>query len=209
MNILESLFEKYNSDKGSHHKYSAVYEPLFNLYRDKPINFLEIGIYNGGSIKAFKEYFPLANIYAIDIEDKRIYQEDRIFIELGDQSDRNFIKNVFPDVKFDFIIDDGSHQLDHQFISFDELFPRLKSKGVYIIEDLHTSLYYPKICDECNSPLNFVEDISNNININISKYPLLLNINDTLNDIKKCNVYKTNIEKPNNGMSITSSIFKK
>ena len=53
----------------------------------------------------------------------------------------DFIKlnELFKDIKFDIIINDGSHITSHQQNSFGFLFPFLNSNGIYICEDLHTS----------------------------------------------------------------------
>ena len=40
------------------------------------------------------------------------------------------------DLTFDVIIDDGSHLVDHIIGSFEILWPKVKSKGFYCIEDL-------------------------------------------------------------------------
>ena len=42
---------------------------------------------------------------------------------------------------FDIIIDDGGHSMPQQIISFLTLFPHVKSQGLYVIEDLHTSYW--------------------------------------------------------------------
>ena len=42
----------------------------------------------------------------------------------------------------DVIIDDGSHIGEHVCTTFETLFPRMATGGVYVIEDLHTS-YWP------------------------------------------------------------------
>ena len=43
---------------------------------------------------------------------------------------------------FDFVIDDGSHASPQQIESFRILWPFIKDRGVYIIEDVQTS-YWP------------------------------------------------------------------
>jgi hypothetical protein len=35
----------------------------------------------------------------------------------------------------DVVIDDGSHLIEHQIVSFNFLFPRLSDHGIYVIED--------------------------------------------------------------------------
>jgi hypothetical protein len=39
------------------------------------------------------------------------------------------------------LIDDGSHMVSHQKISFKYLFEHIKPDGVYLCEDLHTPYY--------------------------------------------------------------------
>jgi len=47
-------------------------------------------------------------------------------------------------VKFDIIVDDGSHDMNDIKISLDVLFPFLKEGGLYLIEDLE----HPRRMDE-------------------------------------------------------------
>ena len=204
MNDLKTIFDKYGTDKSSH-GYTDVYYEAFKSLRDKPIKYLEIGVYHGQSILAFKDFFPNAEIYAIDIDDKKSFIQDRIFIEQGDQADRDFLKNVFPNVTFDIILDDGGHLMDQQFISLDELFPRLNPNGIYVLEDLHTSLWghYNGGPDKKDTPLVFLEDISAGNQIDKSLYPDLKNIDNLLSSIQSCKVHRYN-----NNNSITSIIYK-
>jgi len=59
------------------------------------------------------------------------------------------------EAKFDFIIDDGSHQAAHQILSLYSLFPSiLKDNGVYFIEDIHDSEfvnYLPELYSNLNN----------------------------------------------------------
>ena len=48
------------------------------------------------------------------------------------------------------ILDDGSHLVPHQYISWGTLFPYVKSGGYYIIEDLHCN-FFPKWPDWKNN----------------------------------------------------------
>lgn len=172
---LDEIGLKYNSDKSSkHHKYLNLYDNYFSKIRYEKNNILEIGILEGESLKIFSEYFVNSNIYAFDILQKNNLTINNCFISSGDQSDRNFL-NSFSKVQFDVIIDDGSHRMDHQQISLGFLFKFLKSGGIYIIEDLHTSLE------------NFVENVNygkDYFNINESGDN---NTIDFLNNINKEN----------------------
>jgi SAM-dependent methyltransferase len=48
---------------------------------------------------------------------------------------------IIDDVKFDIIIDDASHDVIHQQITFSNFFDILKSGGLYIIEDIGSSFF--------------------------------------------------------------------
>ena len=137
MKTLTEIALFYKTDKCIRHNYiQNFYTPLFKKLRNKKLNILEIGIYNGGSLYLWRDYFTNANIYGIDILDKSKYNSDRISTEICDQKKCN---NIFPNINFDIIIDDGSHKWEDQQISFNILFDRLNEGGMYIIEDLHTS----------------------------------------------------------------------
>jgi hypothetical protein len=158
---LCELFEKYKADKVDTicHDYSKDYFELLNPYKEKYTNILEIGIGNiplmdghvgggyipGASIRAWRDFFPNATVYAIDILEDVLFEEERIKTYKADQGDseslNNFIKQVKNDTKntdfkFDFILDDGSHEVTHQIISIQTLNQYLKIGGIYIIEDI-------------------------------------------------------------------------
>lgn len=136
---LNEIGLNYGSDKSSnYHCYLDFYDQHFYSYRDMEINMLEIGILFGESLNIFYDYFRKASIFAIDIEDKSHLQKERVKIIQGNQSDRVLL-NSFENDFFDIILDDGSHKMEHQQVSFGALFKKLKSGGIYIIEDLHTS----------------------------------------------------------------------
>jgi len=141
---LDKIAIIYNTDKSSKvHDYCKYYEPYFRPLKDKKINILEIGVRYGASIRTWLEYFPYAEIYGIDIKQgcKKLERiMDRVHIFIGRQEDQNFLTTSLENIKFDIIIDDGSHYDDHQFITFNTLFDtHLNSKGLYIIEDLCVS----------------------------------------------------------------------
>jgi len=141
MESLDTIFDKYNTDKNtSFHNYTRQYDRLFNEYRDKPVKYLEIGVFNGGSVKAFREAFKKSPcILGLDINNNcKIYEdvENNIFVEIGDATDSNFIKTITDKYgSFDIILDDGSHKNRDVIKSFEILFPLLNDNGLYIIED--------------------------------------------------------------------------
>lgn len=126
-------------------QYPAVYEREFAQYRGTDVNFLEIGIFKGGSLELWREYFGGdAKIAGLDINpDCAGYVDapNRAFI--GSQADPAFLRSVIDEISApDIILDDGSHIADHQMVTFQTLFPLLKTGGLYAIEDLHTA-YWP------------------------------------------------------------------
>jgi hypothetical protein len=138
---LDQIGQQYNTDKSSvFHNYLNLYDDRLKEIRHNKNNILEIGIFNGDSIRMFTEYFDNSKIIGFDIDDKsHLTGNERNVILVGDQADRNFL-NKFEDDYFDVILDDGSHVMEHQQISIGVLFKKLKSGGIYIVEDLHTSV---------------------------------------------------------------------
>ena len=56
---LDALALKAGTDKSSaQHNYTKIYSRYFSPIKDKPLKFLEIGIYKGNSVKMWENYFP-------------------------------------------------------------------------------------------------------------------------------------------------------
>lgn len=146
MNDLQLIGQKHGTDK-SLYGYLNVYYNFFLPLKNKKINLLEIGVYNGSSFKVWNEFFTNANLIGFDIEDKenilKIINENIIFF-LGDQGNENHLEILNLKVKnltnryYDIVIDDGSHLQYDLMYSFGKLFPYLNSGGIYILEDLCT-----------------------------------------------------------------------
>jgi SAM-dependent methyltransferase len=146
MNELTRLANYHYSDKGttteSEHGFTEIYEQFFVNLKEQTINILEVGVNHGASLRMYYDYFPNAQIVGLDITDKKQYENDRIKCYIVDQSNKEqlskFVSEI--DMKFDIIIDDGSHHMADQQITFYYLSKILKNGGIFIIEDLHTSL---------------------------------------------------------------------
>jgi hypothetical protein len=115
MDSLETNFSKYPTDKKfDFHNYTRQYESLLRDFRDKPIKYLEIGVFNGGSINAMKETFLNAQrIVGLDIDPRCKKYEDtskNIFVEIGNATESDFIKKITDKFgTFYIILDDGSN----------------------------------------------------------------------------------------------------
>jgi hypothetical protein len=142
-------YEIWKQLKGGHKVYSyfEVYEKVFAPFRGQELRVLEIGVYHGASLQAWRSYLgPRATIVGIDINPacrKSEQPEHGIHVRIGDQSDPAFLAAVVAEHgPFDLIMDDGSHVTDHQLKSFRALFePGLRAKGIYFIEDICTSFW--------------------------------------------------------------------
>ncbi len=146
---LVEMCDRYPTDKClDGHKFIEIYQDLFEDERDSMSRFFEIGILNGVSHLMWREYFPNAEIFGIDLMD---YSEQSkgsgIQTFVADQSNRMDLERCIDTfgVNFDVILDDGGHAMDHQQVSLGYLFQYVKPGGLFIIEDIHTSLpkYYP------------------------------------------------------------------
>lgn len=124
--------------------YFEIYDRHFHPYKNKKINFLEIGISHGGSLEMWNSYFKKnVNIYAVDINPEcKKFESDNIKVFIGSQEDENFLihlKNNIPPI--DILVDDGGHTMKQQIITFDNLFDHVTENGIYLVEDLHTSYW--------------------------------------------------------------------
>lgn len=142
MRTLEEISKNYKSDKGEvYHGYLKIYDKYFSRYRNSLNNFLEIGLWEGDSIKMWRDYFETGNIVGADILDLSHIKLPNTQIHVCDQSDRSQLQNLINNTfnKFDIIIDDGGHWQHQQQITLGFMFPYLDKNGIFVIEDLHTA----------------------------------------------------------------------
>jgi cephalosporin hydroxylase len=176
---LDDIANKYCTDKGTDYKgetvhgYAPIYERYLQKWRDEPIRMLEVGIcmegtVGGHSVRMWSEYFEKASIYTFDIVDMSknpaITECERVKFFKGDQGkseDLNLMYSEFGNKSFDFILEDGSHQVHHQMISLGVLFKYVSSGGYYILEDM--SIPGIKNCCVMNDPVyEMLQDFKNN-----------------------------------------------
>jgi cephalosporin hydroxylase len=136
---LSWLASVYGSDKGvTAHQYVDLYESVLLPHRRSYTRVLEIGIYKGASISMWRDFFPNAEIFGLDIEAVEV-PGPRITTLRGDQSAPETIERLRALGPFDLIVDDGSHKAEHILASFAGLFDSVKPGGWYVIEDMQTA----------------------------------------------------------------------
>jgi len=136
----KNIFNKHKTDKSLYHDYHIPYSENLSKYENKEIKLLEIGVRDGCSLRAWKELFPKATIYGMDIDSScKILEKEGFHIIIGNQNNKEYL-DLFGNNQFDVIIDDGSHFNKHIINTFNHLFHKnLKPGGIYIIEDLGCS----------------------------------------------------------------------
>jgi hypothetical protein len=166
-NELAKLCDDYGSDKGElqtgghpypwpSHTYTDYYSRLFAHCRNTVLNVFECGLGTnnpdlpssmgikgkpGASLRVWRDYFPNANIWGADIDEKILFQETRIRTHYVNQLDASSIQDFWKWSgvrEFDFILDDGLHTFEAGSNLFLNSIEYLSNSGVYVIEDVHT-----------------------------------------------------------------------
>ena len=136
---LCELAHKYGTDKCKRikHPFTPFYFKLFNKKRYSIKKVLELGVFTGSSLRMWRDFFPNAQIYGLEINPTHLVQEDRIKTFLCDATQEEEVKRVIDEIgtNIDLFIDDGSHIVGHQIATCSILRPLLK-EATYIIEDV-------------------------------------------------------------------------
>ncbi len=141
-NDLKHYGYLFKTDKVTTNGYHRFYHKELAEYKHKTFGMIEIGVEQFKSLDMWKQYFPKAFVYAIDINIQ--YEDERIKIFRADQSNLDSLQHIKSQITHPilFINDDGSHIPEHQLLSFDYLFSNvLKDGGTYIIEDVEVSYW--------------------------------------------------------------------
>jgi SAM-dependent methyltransferase len=141
--------------------YFDIYHNHFKKFIGREVHIMEVGIYSGGSLAMWKNYFgPGCKVYGVDIEEACLsYQDDNTKVFIGDQEDRGFwarVRQAAPSI--DILIDDGGHHPEQQRVTLEEMLPHLRSGGVYLCEDIH---------GDKNLFASFVYGLASNLNSTI------------------------------------------
>ena len=155
------------SDKGP--TYITLYERFFERLRDKPVRLLELGIASGGSLRYWAGYFPHGQIVGLDLAPPPI-DHPRITTVAGNQANTAALDACGD--SFDIVIDDCAHVATAARASFDHLFPKVVSGGIYAIEDWGTG-YWSNWEDGASfapghnaGMVGFIKDLFDRVSIN-------------------------------------------
>lgn len=156
------MYKKYGSDKKdiypgfTHHNYSNFYYHIFQSIKEDDNNIFELGMGTndpnlpssmgvdgrpGASLYALEEFFPYSKIFGADIDRKILFNKGRIKTFYCDQTNSDVIAKMWslPDLvntDFDIIIEDGLHEFRANLSFLVNSLHKVKSKGVYLAEDL-------------------------------------------------------------------------
>ena len=170
---LMELVDNKITDKNTIHSYIDVYERLFSSKKENAKNILEIGMFGGGSMKLWRQYFKNADIFGVDLVPIETSQEYYgLMYELNEDSrthlytstdgyDEKFIQENFldADIEFDIIVDDGPHSLESQINCINLYTPLMAKDGILVIEDIQRPEFLSVLCN------NVVDDLKQYIEI--------------------------------------------
>lgn len=147
------------TDKNTLHCYiDYFYEQEFAKRQNESLNLLEIGINAGGSLYLWAKYFNNATIYGIDISNKVLEQwkSPSNIQYLFENAYTEQMASGLPD--FDIIIDDGPHTLESQVDAIKLYLPKLKSGGIFVIEDVQDPSWFDTLIEK--TPTEFKDKIN-------------------------------------------------
>ena len=155
---LNNYLTYFDCDKSSLvHGYSKFYELELEKLKDSNLDILEFGIHFGASQAAFSKYFNRSNIIGVDKNPyyKKFFSKNirSLYCDVSDQNSLKLLKDYLG-IEFDLIIDDASHIPKHQLKTSIEMFDVVKSKGLYVVEELDIFESYPE---------NYNKNLDNNV----------------------------------------------
>jgi hypothetical protein len=143
---LEEIVDNSRTDKNTVHSYLPLYQKLLINKRETAKNVLEVGIYKGGSIKLWSDFFTNATVYGLDIMNRddvweSIKNNEKIILHTSTNAyDNDFFSNNFlhKNIRCDFMLDDGPHTLE-SMVQFIKLYSQIMTDdGILIIEDVQS-----------------------------------------------------------------------
>lgn len=143
---LEAFARRFDTDKqAGQNGYLPLYIEYFErqcIDRNGKLNILEVGTNKGSSLRMWAEYFPNAKIYGVDItrqyEISHLLDHPRIITTIVDAGNAIALRREFGGLRFDIVIDDGSHEQTDQQVTLGVMFRLIRNGGLFVMEDLIT-----------------------------------------------------------------------
>lgn len=149
---LKLVLDSRGSDKANHHNYHHIYGAILRNPRNVK-NIFEIGLGTnnsdvvsnmgnrgipGASLRAFRDYCPHAFVYGADIDERVLFEEDRIKTFFVDQTKPHTFDSIFAKVppNFDLVIDDGLHSPNANVASLEFALRIVGVGGWAVVEDI-------------------------------------------------------------------------
>jgi 8-demethyl-8-alpha-L-rhamnosyltetracenomycin-C 2'-O-methyltransferase len=133
---LCELFAQYPTDKNTAHSYGPIYDQLLDPRRSEVRRVLEIGVHKGASLRAWRDYFPQAQVVGLDCCAECMFSEPRITTILGQAASPECLESLAAQGPWDLVVDDGSHELAQQLAALLGLWSSVRRGGLYTIEDV-------------------------------------------------------------------------
>jgi SAM-dependent methyltransferase len=135
---------RFDADKPA--PYLHNYEQYFRPFADRDIRLLELGVYRGGSLLLWRDYFERGLVVGLDVNPIEVPDSTgRVRVYRGMQQDKELLDRIARECApegFDIVIDDCAHIGELARASFWHLFERhLKPGGLYVIEDWGTGYW--------------------------------------------------------------------
>jgi hypothetical protein len=163
VNPLEDYFDALSVGPGIHkwRHYFDIYHRHLDRFRGRPVRIVEIGVFGGGCLQMWQEYFgPDTHIYGVDVDPAcRELESENVEIVIGDQADPQFWRSFLERCPhIDVVIDDGGHEAHQQAVTLECLLPHISPGGVYVCEDIHGAFhYFHSFLDGLTRPLNSIK----------------------------------------------------
>ncbi len=138
------------TDKASDHNYTSTYAKYLAEMRDKPINFVEIGVWHGGSMAMWSKYLPKAKFLFYDIDnqvkpkaDEHIdWTRSKLHIASAYTPESVQVAKDYFENGIDFLLDDGPHTLESMLQVVNLYSPLMNQGGILMIEDVQSKDWF-------------------------------------------------------------------
>jgi hypothetical protein len=138
------------TDKANGHNYTSTYAKYLAEMRADIINFVEIGVWHGGSMAMWCKYLPKAKFLFYDIANQVKPKADQhidwtrsklhiasAYTPESVQIARDYFKNGI-----DFLLDDGPHTLESMLQVVSLYSPLMNQGGILMIEDVQNKDWF-------------------------------------------------------------------